>query len=784
MQKINRNKMLLKFNKPANTLSPWESSIPIGNGNVGALIQGGVRYEKIMLSNINSVWLGSVGVLPDISDKMKEVRKCVDSKNQVLAGITIEKAFETKKYQPTQTCPLPIADFCIEQSVAGKHVTSYFRQINMDNGEASVGFSDLGTKVDRSCFVSSQNGLVYYEATKTGAGVLNLELSLMSHDYSKIAFDGKVAPSFDSVSVEIGATTLCFDQEYQSMHYGVVARVVVDNKATMQSLDKSLRIENAERVLVILKTYVAKSKEKEWQTIKSELLGIKQPSYERAFKEHIADYLKNTSKCELSISHEKENFIENLISNFDENSTLIYEKLFHFAKYLNQIGISCGENLPFVSGLWSYYYANDKQNADNVCTLPAIYSSSGVLGQLDKHKSVIEYFEKYADDLKKNAYRIYKSKGLMVPFVVARGTGLTGAIKAADISTVLGGAVIANMFYDYFLWTKDVKFLKNEALPFMCEIAKFYMNYFYLNINEELVSCPSYSPFGKSRYFENKNVGVYSSCPADFAIVRTLINNIISLSNNYSIPLSDIVEYQKFLNLLPQPRITSSVVAEYKEDDNSNKSAGVMHLYPVFGTKDITLHSSANIIAPYLNSVVQKIDKALFAQTIVSIGRLAEMSSILGHGDACISILRYMITNFMSQNLMFFNNDKTNMCAYSDGDNYFNIAGNQLLLSSIAECLVLSSGKNISILPSKPQFWTVGNISGVNTTLNCLVDVSWDDKKGNASVVCKALKNTTFNLMLFKGVKKVKGYDVNIVNPVIENISLSSGKSITIDIKY
>ncbi len=784
MQKINRNKMVLKFNKPANSLSPWESSLPIGNGRVGALIQGGVRYERMMISNANSVWLGQVGVLPDISDKMKEVRKCVDSKNQVLAGLTIEKAFEMKKYQPTEACPLPIVDFCVEQSVAGKHVSQYFRQINMDNGEATVAFSDVGTKVDRSTFVSSDDGLIYYEISKVGAGSLSLELSLRAHDKSKISFNGEIAPVFEEESVEIGATTLCFDSLYHGVHIGAVARVVVDNKATLQSFEKSLKIDNAERVLVIIKTYIAKTKDKEWQIIKSDLLGIKQPSYERAFRQHLNEYAKNMSKCELSISNEKETSIDNLISDFNENSTLIYEKLFHFAKYLTCIGISEGDNISFVTGLWSYHYANNRANADSACAIPAIYGSLGVLGQTAKYKSLLDYFIKYADDLKKNAYRIYKSKGLMVPFIMARDTGLTGNTQSNNVSVVLSGAVIANMFGEYFYWTKDVKFLKNEALPFMCEVTKFYMNYFYQNQNGELVSCPSYSPYGKAKYFENKSVGVYRSCPADFAVVRTLINNIITLSNNYSIPLSDIVEYQKFLNLLPQTKVQSNVLAEYADDENSNKSAGIMHLYPVFGTKDITLHSSANVIAPYLNSVVQKIDKALFAQNIVSIGRLSEIASILGHGDACISILRYMISNFMSNNLMFFNNDKTNFCAYVDGDNYFNIAGNQLLLSSIADCLVLSSGKNISILPSKPTLWSNGSISGVNTTLNVLVDLAWDDKKGVASVTCKALKNTMFNLMLFKGVKKVKGYDVNIANPVIENINLSNGKSITIEIKY
>ncbi|MBP3630923.1 MAG: glycoside hydrolase N-terminal domain-containing protein, partial [Clostridia bacterium] len=398
MQKINRNKMLLKFNKPANALSPWESSLPIGNGRVGALVQGGVRYEKMMISNINSVWLGQVGVLPDVSDKMKEVRKCVDSKNQVLAGLTIEKAFEMKKYQPTESCPLPVVNFCIEQSVAGKHVTQYFRQINMENGEATVSFSDVGTKVDRSTFVSSQNGMVYYEISKVGAGTLSVELSLCSHDKSKVSFNGEIAPMFEQESVEIGATTLCFDQEYQGMHIGAVARVVVDNKATLQSLEKSLKIENAERVLVVIKTYVAKTKDKEWQAIKSELLAIKQPNYEKAFKDHLVEYTKNMSKCELTISNEKETYIDNLIAGFDENSTLIYEKLFHFAKYLNTVGISGDENLAFVTGLWSYHYANKRAVADSACAIPAIYGSSGILGQTQKYKSLIDYFIKYSDD--------------------------------------------------------------------------------------------------------------------------------------------------------------------------------------------------------------------------------------------------------------------------------------------------------------------------------------------------------------------------------------------------
>ena len=784
MQRINSAKMVLKYSKPANVACPWESALPLGNGKVGALVQGGVRYERIMITDSRSHWLGNVGVLPDISDKMKEVRRLVDAKNQTMAGITIEKAFETKKYTPSKACPLPIADLCIEQNVVGKKITGYTRQINMGNAEASVLFADAGTKIDRSCFVSYDDNMFYYEITKNGNSLMSLDIFLAPHDLKYVAFNGKLSRPMDEVDYQTNGNYLIFSELTEGLYRGMVARVVADPKATLQDTNGRLKVENAERVLIIVKTFVTKFRDREISEIRGMLANIKAPSYEKAFKAHEAVYAKKCGKTVLEISTEKDNYIDKLIDNFDDNSTLIFEKLFNFGKYLNTVGISMTTDPLFVTGLWAYNYANDLALADSCCNLPALFSACDILGQDEKMGEVVAYFTKFSDDLKKNAFRIYKSKGFMVPYYFASGTGLMGTTKAEDVSVIVGGAIISKFYYDYFMQTKDLKFLRNEALPFMCEVAKFYMNYLYLDASGNIVSCPSFSPYGKSKYFEKKNVGVYQSCPLDFAIIRTLLTNIINLSNNYSVQLKEIVEFQKFLNMLPQPKVKDGILCEYSDDDNSNISAGFLQFFPVYGTKDITVQSSLNMVAPYLNTVVNKIDKSLFAQNITSLGRLTEVAGVLGQGEATISLLRYMIRNFMSENLMFMEHDRNNLCALVPTENYFNIAGNQLLLSAVANCLVLASGKNISILPSKPQSWVAGSIECIYTPQNCLVDVSWDDKKGVATAIIKAIRSTNFNILLNKGVKKVKGFDINPVNPFIENINLASGKSIVLEIKY
>lgn len=784
MQKINSAKMVLKYSRPANVSCAWEGSLPIGNGRVGALIQGGVRYEKIMLTDSRSSWLGSVGVLPDISDKMKEVRRLVEAKNQTMAGLTIEKAFETKKYTPTKACPLPLCDLVVEQNIVGKNINSFVRQVNMDNAECSVCFTDSGTKIDRSCFVSYADNMFYYEIQKNGNNLLNLEVGLVPHDLRYIAFNGKVSPALEEVRAESVGNFLIFSSMYEGVYRGVVAKVFLDGKATAQDNLGKIKIENAESVLIIAKTFVGKNRDKEIQEIKATLTNIKSPSYERAFKLHNSEYAKRNSKAELEISTEKDAFVDKLVANFTDESTLIFEKLFNFGKYLNVCGLMSAMNPMFVTGLWSYSYCCDRALADSCCSLPALFSASTILGQDEKLLDLINYFIKYSDDLKKNAFRVYKSKGFFVPFYYASGTGLVGSTSACDISVIVGGAIIANMFYDYFLLTKDIRFLRNDALPFMCEVAKFYMNYLYLDANGSIVSCPSFSPFGKSKYFEKKNVGVYSSCPQDFAIIRALLSNIINASNTYAISLKEVVGFQKFLNMLPLPKVTNGILNEYSDDDNSSISAGFLQFYPVFGTRNITAQSNLSSIAPYLNSVVNKIDKSIYAQNIISLGRLAEVSSILGHGDASIKLLQIIVKNFMSENLITMEYDKNNLCALVGSENYFNIAGNQLILSAISNCFVLGSDKNISIMPSKPTSWISGKISGIITPQNTIVDIIWDDRKGTAIATIKALRSTNFNVVLNKGVKKVKGYNINPVSPFIENINLASGKSVVLEIKY
>lgn len=783
MQKITKGSNVLRFNNPASSSASWDEALPIGNGKMGVLIQGGVQSERIMITDYRAVWKGSVGVLPDITDKLKDVRGFVKSKNPIMAGVTLEKSFRAKKYEPSKFTSVPIADLVVNQQLHGK-ASGYARILDLNSEEARVLFNANQSKFLRTGFVSFSDDCFYYELSKTGNAPIDVELYMTAHDRTTAVYNNVYSGMVDNENTTLSGALIGYEFEAGGMTYGALARVFVDSKAVCQLTEKTLKIENADRILLVVKTYVGKAKEKRIEKIKHELLSLRQVSYEKAIKQHLSEYVKKASPVELSISKERDCSVEEMIAGFDEDSTLIYEKLFNFSKYLINTCLPISFSTPLVTGLIGKHYNNECAVAETSTSLTALYSPLFNLGQEDKVYEVLKYFETYQDDLKKNAYRIYKSKGFMVPSFFVAGSGLPASIQANDISVVTGGAVIANLFYEYFLYTKDMRFLKNEALPFMTAVADFYMNYFYKNEKGEVVSCPSFSPFGKSKYFETKNVGVYENSTCDFVVVRSLFNNIMNVANIYSVNVEKIVEYQNFLNELPLPSLENNGIREFKNEENSVLSSGILHLYNSFATKEVQHNSNIATLTPLLNSLIYKIDKAIFSQNLTALGRLAEMSAVVGQSGSAYGIIKYMINNFMGNNCIFLNSDKKNSGGYVNGDNYFNLTGNMLLCSTVIESLVLDYQNNISIMPAKPEVWKEGRISNVFTKQNVIVDVAFDDKRGNLTVSLKATKTTKFNVILPRGVKKVKNFVIDVTSPRLDNITLLAGKSLVLEIKY
>ena len=126
-----KSKNILKFITPASgTGSLWRDALPTGNGKIGLSVLGGAGREVIVINHTDLWWQGNTGVLPDVSDKVKNIVKNLDSSNYREAESVLTNALNAKNYKPECAFPLPLCDFIFSTPIDGT-VSDYFRQINL-----------------------------------------------------------------------------------------------------------------------------------------------------------------------------------------------------------------------------------------------------------------------------------------------------------------------------------------------------------------------------------------------------------------------------------------------------------------------------------------------------------------------------------------------------------------------------------------------------------------------------------------------------------------------------
>ena len=114
MVSIRKPKNALVFAQPASWWgSTWREALPTGNGIIGAAVYGGAAEDTVMINHGDLWWQGHVGVLQDVSDKLKDVRKKVDEGNPAAADI-LSDALIAKGYRPQPAYPLPLCNLKVK----------------------------------------------------------------------------------------------------------------------------------------------------------------------------------------------------------------------------------------------------------------------------------------------------------------------------------------------------------------------------------------------------------------------------------------------------------------------------------------------------------------------------------------------------------------------------------------------------------------------------------------------------------------------------------------------
>jgi len=788
-----KSKNILKFVTPASsTGASWREGLLTGNGTIGVNVLGGVGREVIVVNHTDLWWQGNTGVLPDVSDKVKNITKNLNMLSYREAETVLTNVLNAKNYKPECSYPLPVCDFLLKTNIEN-NITDYYRQINLENGEVKVSYKDKNVKFDRNIFVSRVNNTICYELTSSASKKVCCEFTIAMHDKT----NNRTA-NYESFEVNLTGQTKT-DKDFviftsrndDGTDFGCVAKVLCFGGVVTKTYDK-FTIKNADRVLILAKVFVSSQKETEIAKLQEELSLMKLP-YDKMLKEHGTIHSKYVFSTEINLNSEPyENINLALLATKTQDLPVsLVEKLYLYGKHL--FACSC-ENKISPSGLFNGDYKAYRSTINNYLQLQRMYN---FVFKSNLSKTIKPLFDKFydnLDDYKKNSTRLFGCKGIFIPSLEAPESGLPGSTVPGVIMNFNVASYICAMIYQYYLQTDDIDFIKEKGYEIIEETGLFYEDLLKVNKNTKVFESPfGISPFNTPANNETKSDEEYfiaSNCATDFVSAKLVFNMLSKLSTILNKEEKEVERWQSLADKVPDMEIDKNgLLKEYNSNvfETNHSSPYIPHLFPYnIGLKPFT---SKRDFEDLVSNSIKVRYKNCFGK--FSSANLCDMATALATcGDSLNSyeVLTTLIRNFITSNLILSSADNAGMgIGIYEPWPSFEIDKNIGICTCLQNMFITSCKNDISLFRALPTQFTKGSVYGLTLSNQIKADLEFNLKRGILKLKLRAPKTTTVNINLPNGLKKVKGIEQNKIDSqtlTINNLILSANKAISLKIYF
>ena len=161
----------------------WEETLPLGNGRLGMMPDGGVQTDHIVLNEI-SMWSGNEADYrnPDAAKSLPEIRRLLSEGKNAEAQEVMYEHFATKKEtaDARHGCYETLANLDLKFSYCAgatpgeiPDATDYTRDLSLADAVAHTGFTCGNTRYTREYFTSRDNDVFIIRLTTSGNDKLN-----------------------------------------------------------------------------------------------------------------------------------------------------------------------------------------------------------------------------------------------------------------------------------------------------------------------------------------------------------------------------------------------------------------------------------------------------------------------------------------------------------------------------------------------------------------------------------------------------------------------------------
>lgn len=713
---VPESKLALWYRKPA---VQWMThALPIGNGQFGAMIFGGVRNDEIQF-NDKTLWTGS----------------------------TTSFGY----YQNFGNLYIKSENLNV--------VTDYRRELDLENGMAKLSFKSNDAEYTREYFSSYPDSAIVIRLTASQPGKVDANLLLVSAHKTPVTYtnDGAV-----------------FSGKLDLLSFRTRMSVKTDG-GEVTSSDQGIQIKGANSVIIILRGNTNYSASNATYTYPATELAAKvdkivsdaaAKSYEDLKQRHISDYKSLFDRVSFSLANTTNTIpTDDLINAYNNASTkyknmFLEELYFHYGRYL-MIASARGLDLPSnLQGIWNHVN-NPPWHADmhgNI-NVQMNYWPAENTNLSELHHTFLNWVYNEAmvhTQWKKNAKDSGQTKG----WTMYTENDIFGFNGGWMKNYVIGNAWFCMHMWQHYRYTLDETYLRNVAFPVMKSCCDYWLERLVkerkLAVSDGTWVCPNeYSP----EHGPSQEDGTAHAQQ----IVWDLFNNTILAINVLG---TDVVEagfltdlQDKFAKLDKGLAIEQSTgqLREWKYSPNnvSGSEATHRHMSHLMGLYPGN-QISPMIDKPIFNAAVKSLTDRGDVSTGWSMGWKINLWARALDGDHARKILNTALRLSTS-----IGNNQYDGGIYQnllDSHAPFQIDGNFGATAGVTEMLLQSHMGVLQILPALPTAWTKGEVRGLKAVNGFEVGIKWDTNQ--TEIIVKSEKGKECEIM-FPDLKETTIKDEN-----------------------
>ena len=550
-----------------------------GNGVMNIELMGDPYSEEILFRHESLLmpWKKPMEA-PNVADVFPQIRQMImEGKNNEAIALALKQMNESPIKQDTEP-HLTIPAFLMKLDLPNKNsVSNYLRTVNFENSEIKIIWTDEEGEWTRQTFASRPDNVIVQLITAPAGKTLNVRISLersagwsmvsgmdwgarrgigttdpdmkafvqLTADQKKFAPKGVEACEVRQDSSKQNLIYKCrLDPSVDNSGYAGITRVI-NNGGSSRMEGNSIVISNASSVMLLTRIeYFTDFNEFNAATLIRALEEIK-PDYAALLdsNQKVQSEILNRVTVDFGGAEQYGLSTEELLSDQrsrPDYSPALLQKIFEMGRYWfitnngNYPGIAAGINSTI-----------------NLLTAGAVQGN-----MWESMEAYFRWMEEIIPDCRNNAKNIFGFRGTSYPLFPDKGLGVSFYYtSSSEIGIwpywISAGGWLLRQFWEYYLVTGDVEFLRNRMVPAYKELALFYEDFLTVTDKDgNYVFVPSISPESLPRTTDPSGPVLINST-MDIMVCREVLTNLIIACETLDIEADSVTKWKTMLDKMP-----------------------------------------------------------------------------------------------------------------------------------------------------------------------------------------------------------------------------------------